>query len=112
MSNNLVDSQEQLKKLVENISISISHKSIDLDNILNVCLTAMKLVESIPSLTGGEKKILVLDALQEVLKNSDIDLTILTLIPKFIDIAVELDRKRIVIQAEIEKHVKSCCALV
>lgn len=93
----------ELNKIIDEISkIEITPL-----NILNVCLVAMKKVETFPKLKGEEKKKLVLKAIEIVIEKTNLDNSVLNFIPSFIDNIISVEKGELKIKEKITKSL--CC---
>ena len=97
----------------------IKDDSINVNNLLDLAVTGMEAVEDITTLSGSEKKELVIMVIQKLIKESDIldddkkSLlgTITDIIPKAIDIIIQISKGKTNLNKGIDaiKKVKFCC---
>ena len=78
-------------------------------NVLSICISLMQLVERSPNMNGEQKKALVVRALTKILTSQNGDLSLLNIIPSYIDKVVSLNNGEIVIN--VEKMVECCFGL-
>ena len=78
-------------------------------NVLSICISLMQLAERSPNMKGEEKKALVVRALTKILTSQNGDLSLLNIIPSYIDKVVSLNNGEIVIN--VEKMVECCFGL-
>jgi hypothetical protein len=88
-----------INTLIDNIEDAI-HGDISAMNIFSITLNLMQLVEKYPKLTGPQKKALVIQALDNVIKKHGADQSLLALIPPFIDSAISIDKGKVTINVE------------
>jgi hypothetical protein len=100
--------ENNLDKVVVEIEKILSGQKLGLDNILSVCISAMKIVEGIPKLKGAEKKELVLKSIEIVMNRTDGDITLLTILSSFIDNAISIDRGQLKFNVK-PKTIWNCC---
>lgn len=77
---------------------------ITVSNVLSVCVSLMQLVERYPKLKGSEKKDLVIRAIQLLIEKKGGDMSIMGMVPFFIDKAIAISN------GELSIDVKSSCS--
>lgn len=97
-----------IDSLIDNIEDAI-HGDISAMNIFSITVNLMQLVEKYPKLTGPQKKSLVIQALEKVIKKHGADQALLSIVPAFIDQAISLDKGKVVIN--VEEVAKGCFGL-
>ena len=98
---------DTLVKEIENVSAG----RISVINILEVCLNAMKLVESFPNLKGIEKKNMVIKAFDIVMTKTGSDPILINLLSSFIDGVINVEKGNIKIRLDPESTVKCCLGI-
>jgi hypothetical protein len=76
-------------------------------NILSVCISAMQIVEGFPKMKGQEKKDLVIAAIKKLIEKYGQDSALLSIVPTFIDQAIQIEKGKVVIS--IDKGCLSKC---
>ena len=94
--------------LIDNIEDAI-HGDISAMNIFSITVNLMQLVEKYPKLSGPQKKSLVIQALEKVIKKHGADQALLSIVPAFIDQAISLDKGKVVIN--VEEAASGCFSL-
>lgn len=86
-----------------------SKGGVKASNILLIALHVEQVVEQFDTLTGQQKKALVLNAFRAYFAKHGGDTGLLNILPNFIDVSVGLDNGDVSIKFDVE-HVVSCCA--
>ena len=102
--------EANVDNVVQNIELIVGEGKVTTVNIMSMCISAMQCVERIPSLSGADKKALVIRALTKVLQDKGGDLALLALIPDCIDTMVSVEKGKITITITPE-DVVGCCGL-
>ena len=107
---NKVQIEKNVEKLISEITTLVGGEQISLVNILSICINLMQIVEKYPNLKGPQKKDLVIKALGIYISKNEGDISVLSLIPSFIDTAINLEKGRLEISISPEQVV-GCCKL-
>jgi hypothetical protein len=94
-----ITSPDRLDILITSLDASIKGDLSAL-NIVNVCISAMQIVESFPKMKGNEKKQLVLAAIEKLIQKYGQDNALLSLLPSFIDEAIQIEKGKVVISVD------------
>lgn len=99
----------QVEKISQQIQQAIqTGTTITNETILPICISAMQVAEKIPSVTGPQKKSLVLQALNNAVQNTNSDPSLLSVVPSFIDASVSLAKGTLTID-QVEEVATGCC---
>lgn len=98
-------------KLSNNIIDILNDKNITVSNVSSILIENMKIVEQYRSLTGQDKKKLIIEGFYDYIDNNIITeneaikskIIIKNLIPNLIDIIIKIDKKEIKIQNKYKK---------
>lgn len=96
------DTVTQLEKLIT------KETPVNALNILSICIQAMKIAEGFLPLKGEQKKEVVLQALVKFMQSRGGDVSILSVIPSFIDQAISIDKGTVKINVTPEDVVVCC----
>lgn len=102
--------EELITNTINQVELLIKDKKITPENILPLCISAMQLAEK-TSLKGTDKKELVLIVMNKLVEKYQGDVSLLSLLPVFIDKAIELDKNQIQIEPVVESA-KKCCLIM
>ncbi len=102
----VVENVDALVKAIENI---MGNEEINSVNVLSLCINAMQIVEKMPKMSGEMKKKVVVSAIGELISRRKGDMSLLSLIPQFIDTTINVEKGKIHITINPEE-VLSCCA--
>jgi hypothetical protein len=83
--------ETQVNLLVDNVEQIVGKEGLSPLNIINVCISLMKIVEKLPNTTGLQRKNLVLQGITRHAKNKGYDSAILLMLPSFIDAAIAIE---------------------
>jgi replicative superfamily II helicase len=98
----------QNKENLQKILNEFENTELSLLNIMDTLLKLMKKVETISNLKGEEKKRLVLEAIEFLLKKSKLDETFLKVLPDLIDSIISVEKGEIKIKESISKNFLCC----
>lgn len=98
-------------KLSNNIVDILNDKNITVNNVSSILIENMKIVEQYRSLTGYDKKELIMEGFYDYIDNNILTETeaskskiiIKNLIPNLIDIIIKIDKKEIKIKNKYKK---------
>lgn len=107
---NQVVTEELITNTINQIELLIKDKKITPENILPLCISTMQLAEK-TALKGTDKKELVMMVMNKLVEKYQGDVSLLSLLPMFIDKAIELDKNQIQIEPVVES-VKKCCLIM
>lgn len=102
--------EELITNTINQVELLIKDKKITPENILPLCISVMQLAEK-TSLKGTDKKELVLIVMNKLVEKYQGDVSLLSLLPVFIDKAIELDKNQIQIEPVVESA-KKCCLIM
>ena len=92
--------KDEIDDLLKIAVFPLGGKELSVENMFDVCVNLMQVVEKYPKLEGPKKKDLVVRTLQRVVERNGGSPDILAVIPSFIDLAINLDRKNIQIAVD------------
>lgn len=107
--NNLI-TEELVNNIINQVELLIKDKKITPEDILPLCISTMQLAEK-TALKGTDKKELVLIVMNKLVEKYQGDVSLLSLLPVFIDKAIELDKNQIQIEPVVESA-KKCCLIM
>jgi len=77
-------------------------------SILTICVQTMQFIEQFKTLKGGQKKEVVISALTRFMKSRGDDLSLLAILPSFVDQAIGIEKGVVQISVSVE-DVTTCC---
>tara|TARA_B110000211_G_C13954031_1_gene497495 strand:+ start:310 stop:681 length:372 start_codon:yes stop_codon:yes gene_type:complete len=107
-----------INKLYDEIIQIMDGKKINLNNGITFGVNLMQLVEKYKTFTGSEKKKIVIDVINKIIKeqvedkNTERDLITFAnnVLPTTIDVIISIDKKNIIINTKkLFKKLFSCC---
>jgi len=112
----MTETDDYIRNIVDNLLVSFP-EGININNVTDVIINCMKLVSKVPSLTGIEKKKLVIDSCFYFIENHDagtynsqIDSVLKFLLPKIIDQFILIEDGKIKFnKPTISSSLFSCC---
>lgn len=102
--------EELITSTINQVELLIKDKKITPENILPLCILTMQLAEK-TALKGTDKKELVMMVMNKLVEKYQGDVSLLSLLPVFIDKAIELDKNQIQIEPVVEST-KKCCLIM
>lgn len=100
-------SEALIDQIINSVDRSISEKQITAMNIFSICILVMQLAEQ-TLLKGKDKKELVLEVMNRLIKKYGGDSGLLAVLPSFIDQTISVDRGEVAIHISPEQ-VATCC---
>lgn len=97
-----------IEEVLNQVDSMIDGNKPNRHNLIKLTVNLMKFVEKYPDIHGVEKKQLVIAVLERYLEKTGVDKAIIQLIPSFIDMAVALSKKEVVIKM-VEEVSATCC---
>jgi hypothetical protein len=98
----------QNKENLQKILTEFENTEISPLNIMDILLKLMKKAEVISNLKGEDKKRLVLEAVEFLLKKSNLEETFLKFLPNLIDSIISVEKGEIKIKENISKKLLCC----
>ena len=99
----------QTAQLVQAIENSVGVGGLSVINIFCVCIDLMRIVETFSTLTGAQKKAMVIQALTTFVQSTGGDAELLAVIPSFIDAGIDLANGTLTLK-EAEQVGTNCCS--
>lgn len=100
--------QQIIDELISTITGIVGTEKITISNVLSICINLMQIVEKYSSLTGAQKKDIVIKTLENLIEKEEGKDSIMLLIPDFIDKIISVENGEIHIGISVEA-VQSCC---
>ena len=102
----------EVSRLLTSLETLNNREPITEFNILQTCINMMRIVEQIENLNGFQKKNIVLETINLYMKNTNSDLSLLKIIPNFIDSAISLERGTLTIGNIVDIGTTCCFGLM
>lgn len=109
MEEKTVVTDDIIGELITRVETSIKDGKISTEMIIPLCILTMQLAEKM-IMKGADKKQLVLTVMNKLVEKYKADIGLLSLLPGFIDMAIELDKDHLHIEERIKNS--NCCSLM
>lgn len=97
-----------LDEMLNELEKLLKGEKLSTENVLILTISLMTIIEKYPELTGEDKKRIIMATFEKYLEGKgEIGKVILSILPNFIDVAVALNKRELVIKNV--KDVAKCC---
>jgi len=104
----IITSSANMAMLLKSIQNTIGEEKLSASNVITATISLMQLVESMPNLSGIQKKDLVISALKKFIRDNGGDVSLIDTVPTFIDAIVATENGKLTI-SQAEEVVIGCC---
>jgi len=94
--------------LERELNVIVGDQEVTSINILIFTLSFMQVVERYKNLKGSQKKLIVTRVFQKYLQEHGGDMSLMVLLPSFIDTSIQLDKGEVTIRMNADQAL-SCC---
>lgn len=82
--------EDKINDVIKQLNDIVEEKSLNMLNIVMVCIEMLKIVVKVEDLTDSQQKDIIVEVLRKYLENNNGDVTMVEMVPSFIDAAKEL----------------------
>ena len=82
--------EHKVNDVIKQLNDILEEKSLNMLNIVMVCIEMMKIIVKVEDLTDAQQKDIIIDVLTKYLEQNEGDVTMVEMVPSFIDAAKEL----------------------
>jgi len=100
--------ESNVNDMVKSLKEMLKGENINMLNIVGVCLDMMKIVSKLDDVTDAQRKEMVVQVLTIYLQENDGDVSLVAMVPSFMDAAVAISQGKV--QVAVEDVEKGCFA--